>query len=52
MLPAQVIAGPFKGFSGEVVEVDHDRQVAKALLHMFGRETPAQLSYAQLRPLS
>ena len=35
-----VTAGPFKDFQGEVIEVSGERNKLKALLSIFGRETP------------
>ncbi|MBV8884940.1 MAG: transcription termination/antitermination protein NusG, partial [Chroococcidiopsidaceae cyanobacterium CP_BM_RX_35] len=35
-----VLSGPFKDFEGEVVEVSPERSKLKALLSIFGRDTP------------
>lgn len=43
-----VIAGPFKDFQGEVIEVSGERSKLKALLSIFGRETPVELEFAQI----
>ncbi len=43
-----VTAGPFKDFQGEVIEVSGDRNKLKALLSIFGRETPVELEFAQI----
>jgi transcriptional antiterminator NusG len=43
-----VTAGPFKDFQGEVIEVSGDRSKLKALLSIFGRETPVELEFTQI----
>lgn len=43
-----VTAGPFKDFQGEVIEVSGERSKLKALLSIFGRETPVELEFAQI----
>jgi transcriptional antiterminator NusG len=41
--------GPFKGFEGKVSEVDGARGKAKVLVSMFGRETPLELDFTQIK---
>ena len=43
-----VLSGPFKDFEGEVVEVSSERGKLKALLSIFGRETPVELEFNQV----
>ena len=43
-----VLAGPFKDFEGEVIEVSPERHKLKALLLIFGRETPVELEFNQV----
>jgi transcriptional antiterminator NusG len=43
-----VLSGPFKDFEGEVVEVSPERSKLKALLSIFGRETPVELEFTQV----
>jgi len=43
-----VISGPFKDFQGEVIEVSGERNKLKALLSIFGRETPVELEFSQI----
>ena len=43
-----VTAGPFKDFQGEVIEVSGERNKLKALLSIFGRETPVELEFSQI----
>ncbi|HRD41813.1 MAG TPA: transcription termination/antitermination protein NusG [Prochlorococcaceae cyanobacterium AMR_MDS_5431] len=43
-----VTCGPFKDFQGEVIEVSGERSKLKALLSIFGRETPVELEFSQV----
>ena len=43
-----VTAGPFKDFQGEVIDVSGERNKLKALLSIFGRETPVELEFSQI----
>tara|TARA_Y100001968_G_C19211098_1_gene644800 strand:+ start:67 stop:729 length:663 start_codon:yes stop_codon:yes gene_type:complete len=43
-----VTGGPFKDFQGEVIEVSGERSKLKALLSIFGRETPVELEFSQI----
>ena len=47
-----VLSGPFKDFEGEVVEVSPERSKLKALLSIFGRETPVELEFNQVEKQS
>ena len=49
---AVIIAdGPFKDFEGKVGEVDEERGKVKVLVSMFGRETPVELDYLQVKKI-
>ena len=41
--------GPFKDLEGKVAEVDSDRGKVKVLVSMFGRETPVELDFLQVK---
>ncbi|MGV2830145.1 transcription termination/antitermination protein NusG [Myxosarcina sp. GI1(2024)] len=43
-----VLSGPFKDFEGEVIEVSPERNKLKALLSIFGRDTPVELEFNQI----
>ena len=43
-----VTSGPFKDFQGEVIEVSGERSKLKALLSIFGRDTPVELEFSQI----
>ncbi|MEX0930640.1 MAG: transcription termination/antitermination protein NusG [Candidatus Paceibacterota bacterium] len=44
-----VVDGPFKELEGKVSEVDHERGKVKVLVSMFGRETPVELDFLQVK---
>ena len=43
--------GPFKGYEGKVSNVDDSRGKVKVLVSMFGRETPVELDYLQVKKI-
>lgn len=45
----QIIDGPFKGMEGKVTEVDSEKGKIKVLVSMFGRETPVNLDFLQIK---
>lgn len=46
-----IIDGPFKDFEGKVSEVDKARGKLKVLVNMFGRETPVELDFLQIKKI-
>lgn len=46
-----IVDGPFKDLEGKVSEVDGERGRAKVLVSMFGRETPVELDFLQIRKI-
>ena len=47
--PVKIGDGPFKGFEGKVNEIDGSRGKVKVLVSMFGRETPLELDFTQIK---
>lgn len=43
--------GPFKDLEGKVNDVDRERGKVKVLVSMFGRETPVELDFLQIKKL-
>ena len=44
-----IVDGPFKELDGKVGEVDEARGKVKVLVAMFGRETPVELDFLQVK---
>lgn len=44
-----IVDGPFKELEGKVGEIDEDRGKVKVLVSMFGRETPVELDFLQVK---
>jgi transcriptional antiterminator NusG len=49
--PVKIIDGPFKGFEGKVNDIDEGRGKVKVLVSMFGRETPVELDFLQIKKI-
>ena len=47
----KITDGPFKDLEGKVSEVDDNRGKIKVLVSMFGRETPVELDFLQVKKL-
>ena len=45
----EVTNGPFKDFIGSVQEINKEKHKVKVLLSMFGRETPVELDFSQVK---
>jgi transcriptional antiterminator NusG len=49
--PVKITDGPFKNFEGKVSEIDEERGKIKVLVSIFGRETPVELDFLQIKKL-
>ena len=47
----KIVDGPFKDLEGKVGEVDETRGKVKVLVPMFGRETPVELDFLQVKKI-
>lgn len=47
----KITDGPFKEYEGKISEVDESRGKAKILVSMFGRETPVELDFLQIKKI-
>lgn len=47
----KITDGPFKDFDGKVAEVDPEKGRLKVLVTIFGRETPVELDFLQIKKL-
>lgn len=46
-----IVDGPFKELEGKVEEVDVERGKVKVMVSMFGRETPVELDFLQVKKI-
>ncbi len=46
-----VVAGPWKDTVGVVQKIDHNKQTATINVELFGRDTPVELGFAEVRKL-
>ena len=46
-----IVDGPFKELEGKVSEIDEERGKVKVLVNMFGRETPVELDFLQVKKI-
>ena len=47
----KVVSGPLSDFSGEISEINEDAARLKVLVSIFGRETPVEVGYDQVKKL-
>jgi transcriptional antiterminator NusG len=47
----KIVDGPFKNFDGKVDEVDDEKGKVKVLVNIFGRETPVELDFLQIKKI-
>ena len=47
----RIVDGPFKDLEGKVNTVDNERGKVKVLVSMFGRETPVELDFLQVKQI-
>lgn len=47
----QITDGPFKDLDGKVNDIDHEKGKVKVLVSMFGRETPVELDFLQVKKI-
>ncbi|MER3581588.1 MAG: transcription termination/antitermination factor NusG [Patescibacteria group bacterium] len=45
----EIIQGLFKGLKGKIIEIDFDKQKAKVLVPVMGRETPVEVDLLQIK---
>jgi transcription termination/antitermination protein NusG len=47
----RIMDGPFKDYEGKVSEVDEEKGKVKVLVSIFGRETPIELDFLQIKKI-
>jgi len=45
----KIIDGPFKNFDGKIQEIDEEKGKIKVFVSIFGRETPVELDFLQVK---
>ncbi len=48
----KIIDGPFNDFNGTIQEIDEDKKKIKAVVKIFGRDTPVELNYMQVQKVA
>lgn len=49
--PVKITDGPFKDTDGKISEIDEERGRVKVLVSIFGRETPVELDFLQIKKI-
>lgn len=47
----KIVDGPFKDFDGKIESIDEEKGKIKVLVQMFGRETPIELDFLQIKKI-
>ncbi len=47
----RIVSGPFSDFPGDIIEVYPDKSKLRAMVSIFGRETPVELEYKQIQKM-
>lgn len=47
----QIAEGPFAGYSGAIKEIDEEKGKLKVTVDIFGRETPVELDFTQVKKI-
>jgi len=49
--PVKITDGPFKGMEGKITNIDEAKGKVKVSVSMFGRETPVELDFLQIKKI-
>jgi len=49
--PVKITDGPFKNLEGKVIQIDESKGKIKVSVSMFGRETPVELDFLQIKKI-
>lgn len=49
--PVKITDGPFKNLEGKITNIDESKGKVKVLVSMFGRETPVELDFLQIKKI-
>jgi len=50
-MPGYLLSGPLSDFSGEISEINEDAAKLKVLVSIFGRETPVEVGFDQVKKI-
>ncbi len=48
----EIIDGPWVGFKGVIYFVDREKRFVRVKINSWGRETPVQLNFSHIKPLT
>ena len=48
----QIIDGPFTGFTGQIEEINYQKQTLRVVVTIFSRATPVELNFLQVKKIS
>jgi transcriptional antiterminator NusG len=46
----EIIDGPFVGFKGVIYFIEREKMIVKVNVNFWGRDTPVQLKFSQIKP--
>jgi len=49
--PVKIVDGPFKNLEGKITNIDEEKGKVKVSVSMFGRETPVELDFLQIKKI-
>jgi len=49
--PVKIVDGPFKNLEGKITNIDEAKGKVKVMVSMFGRETPVELDFLQIKKI-
>ena len=47
----EIIDGPFIGFKGVIYFINREKMILKVKVNLWGRDTPVELNFSQIKPL-
>jgi transcription termination/antitermination protein NusG len=47
----KIVSGPLENFVAQIQEINNEKRKARALVNMFGRETPVELDFNQIEKI-
>ena len=47
----EIIDGPFNGFKGVIYFINREKMILRVKVNLWGRDTPVELNFSQIKPL-